>query len=187
MNARPLNLLRYPRRVHPLAPRQLRDLLWAGVAGALIGGLWCIWLDTEKEQLQQERTHLQAQATAWREQQSRERALEQKAKLQWAWTQRAQAWQGQRQKLARLHGALDTLALETGLRAERWQGDGRKLLLQAWLPEAASVPMVLSGLSGAWEQGWTLQSMGDRTGGGVALVLQSAWLTDSVDDAQPKP
>ena len=186
MNARPLNLLRHPRRVHPLAPRQLRDLLWAGVAGALIGGLWCIWLDTEKEQLQQERTHLQAQATAWREQQSRERALEQKAKLQWAWTQRAQAWQGQRQRLAQLHAAFDALAPETGLWVERWQGDGRKLLLQARLPGVSSVPAVLSGLSGAWGPGWTLHSLGDRADGGVDVVLQAPWPADAVEPAPSK-
>ena len=135
----------------------------------------------------QTRGHLQTQTRAWREQQTLERAQAEKARLRSAWMQRAQAWQGQRQRLAQLHAAFNALAPETGLRVERWQGDGRKLLLQAWLPEAGSVPMVLSGLSGAWEQGWTLQSMGDRTGGGVALVLQSAWLTDSVDDAQPKP
>ena len=135
----------------------------------------------------QARGHLQTQTRAWREQQTLERAQAEKARLRSAWMQRAQAWQGQRQRLAQLHAALNALTAETGLRMERWQGDGRKLLLQAWLPEADSVPMVLSGLSGVWGQGWTLQSMGDRTGGGVALVLQTAWLTDSVDDAQPKP
>ena len=125
MNARPLNLLRYPRRVHPLAPRQLRDLLWAGVAGALTGGLWCIWLDTEKEQLQQERTRLQAQATAWREQQSRERALEQQAKLQWAWVQRAQACVGAK-RLQQLRSILgvEEHGLTAGFHALRQGGDG---------------------------------------------------------------
>lgn len=134
----------------------------------------------------QTRGHLQTQTRAWREQQTLERAQAEKARLRSAWMQRAQAWQGQRQRLAQLHAAFDALAPETGLRVERWQGDGRKLLLQARLPGVSSVPAVLSGLSGAWGPGWTLHSLGDRADGGVDVVLQAPWPADAVEPAPSK-
>ncbi|TXI71404.1 MAG: hypothetical protein E6Q49_09640 [Limnohabitans sp.] len=187
MNARPLNLLRHPRRVHALAAGARPAVLGAWLVGVLLGGVWGWSQQVQRDRLLDQRVQLQAQSSALREQQARQTAAQEKAQLQSKWGQRAQSWRAQRQHLMELHAALMTQAAETGLRVERWQGDGRQLVLQAWLPRADHVPAVLSGLSRSWATAWTLQSMGDRAGSGVDVVLQAPWPAGIRDDGRRKP
>lgn len=187
MNARSLNLLRHPRHMHAFDPRQVRLVLGAAVAGVMLGCSWGLWQEREKDQLLDQRTQLQVQANVLREQQARLAIAQENARLQSQWTERAHSWQIQRQHLMQLHAALMAQSAETGMRVERWQGDGRRLVLQAWLPRADSVPAVLSGLSRAWAAGWTLQSLGERAGAGVDVVLQAPWPAGTRDEARQKP
>lgn len=182
-----LNLLRFPRRVHVLDPGQVRAGLMAAVAGILVGCAWGLWQQMQQDQLLAQRAQWQAQSLALGRQKDQQVIAQDKARVQLQWGQRAQAWQLQRQQLMRLHAVLAQQAADTGLRVERWQGDGRKLVLQAWLPHADSVPGVLAGLSSVWPPGWTLQSMGARSGAGVNVVLQAAWPAGPREGERPKP
>ncbi len=184
MNARPLNLLRYPRRTLPFELAPLRAVALALGAGILMGGTWGMWQQTQHEALLAQRAQLQAQSRVWRSQQATERDRQ---RLLSSWDQRAQSWQAQREQQMQLHAALLAQAATAAMRVERWQGDGRKLLLQAWLPRADAVPMLLSELSQAWPAGWTLQSMSDRPGAGVEVVLQAGPLAAAHDSGPQKP
>lgn len=182
-----LNLLRFPRRVHALDPGQVRAGLMASVAGILMGCAWGLWQQMQQDQLLVQRAQWQTQSRDLERQKDQQAIVQEKARLQLKWGQRAQSWQLQRQQLMRLHAALAQQAADTGLRVERWQGDGRKLVLQAWLPHADSVPVVLTGLSSAWPAGWALQSMGVRSGAGVDVVLQATWPAGPRAGERPKP
>ena len=187
MNARPLNLLRHPRRSLVFEPAHLRAVLLALGAGAVMGCAWGMWQQMQHEALLAQRSRLQVESRVWRSQQALQSTERDRQRLLTSWGQRAQSWQRQREQRMQLHEALLAQAASTGLRVERWQGDARQLVLQAWLPRADDVPEVLSGLSQAWPTGWTLQSIGDRAGAGVDVVLQAAPLAGAHDGDLPKP
>lgn len=170
MNTPPLNLLRYPRRARLSDAIPSRAAVLALAAGILMGGCWGQWQQSQYEALLVQRSQLQAQTRAWRSQQTQARDRQQ---LLSRWAQRQHAWQAQRAQQMQLHAVLAAQADTAGLRVERWQGDGRQLVLQAWLPRADAVPGVLAALSRAWPPGWTLHSLGDRAGAGVDVVLQA--------------
>ena len=111
MTAQSLNLLRYPRRVPALDAALWRPAAAALLTGALAGGVWGGWQHMRQDGL-----------------------LALHARLHQAFLDRAQAWQSQRERVMRLHAGLTEQARDTGLRVERWQADGRRLVLQAWLP-----------------------------------------------------
>ncbi|MFM7025991.1 MAG: hypothetical protein ACKOWC_08050 [Limnohabitans sp.] len=178
MNARALNLLRYPRPGLGPEPGQLRAFLLAGLIGVLLGGLCSGWqhmrltrLHGQREQLQ---AHVQTQAT----QEAEAAALREQDRLRRQVSERALEWHDRRQQLLHLHRAFDALADEPGLRVQRWQGDGRRLVLSVWLPRADAVPLLTDRLSAAWPQGWSLQSLGERPlapgdAGGVEAVFEA--------------
>jgi len=177
--AKSLNLLRYPRRMPTLDAALWRPGLVALLVGVLAGGLWGGWQHQRQEEWTVLRARLRAQTQALAGQQTQAVDQQAKARLQQAFVDRAQAWQSQRERLMHLHATLTEQAKDAGLRVERWQSDGRKLVLQAWLPRAERVPLVMARLSAAWPQGWTLQSLGDRaaSGGdaGIDVVFEAPW------------
>ncbi len=177
MNGRPLNLLRYPRRVPVCSTALWRQVLWGGLLGALVGGALLLWLQHRHTQLHERRHQLQAQAQAWSQQRAQMAAQQEVARVQAQGRLRATQWSAQRERLARVHTALQALASETGLRLTRWQADGRKLVLQGSLPQAQDLPTVLSRLSDAWPLAWGLHSLGERqpAGTGVDWVIEAHW------------
>lgn len=187
MNARPLNLLRYPRRAPLLESTTWRAVPFALGTGLMVGCAWGMWQDAQHETLLAQRSQWQAQVQAWRSQQAQQATERDRQRLLSSWGQRAQAWQQQRERQMQLHAVLMAQAATSGMRVESWQGDGRKLVLQAWLPRADGVPGVLSGLSDAWPPGWTLQSISDRAGAGVEVVLQAGLLAGAAEGEPPKP
>ena len=184
MNTPPLNLLRYPRRAYLSDAVPWRAAVLALAAGILMGGGWGLWQQSQYEALQTQRSQWQAQTRAWRSQQAQQRDRQQ---LLSRWDQRQHAWQARRAQQMQLHAALAAQADTAGLRVERWQGDGRQLVLQAWLPRAEAVPGVLAALSRAWPPGWTLHSLSDRSGAGVEVVLQAEPLAGSHGGEPQKP
>ena len=187
LNVQPLNLLRHPRPVYKLEPLLLRSAAIGLLAGGLVGATIGEWQQTRHEQLLTLRAQLQAQVRVSEVQQTQQLAMDARVRLQAQWAQRSQAWQGRRQQLMQMHEALGTLAQDLGLRLERWQGDGRTMVLQAWLPHAEAVPQVLSRLSTVGPSTWTLQSLGDRPGAGVDLLLQAPWPGEAQEVGAKKP
>lgn len=184
MNARPLNLLRYPRRASLLESAPARAALLALGVGIVMGCSWGLWQQAQHEALLARRVQLKAQSEAWRSQQTSERDRQ---RLLTHWGQRAKTWQAQGEQQMQLHAVLLAQAASAGLRVERWQGDGRQMMLQAWLPGADGVPALLSALSQAWPPGWALQSISDRSGVGVDVVLQAGPLLGAHDGEPQKP
>lgn len=162
MTAQSLNLLRYPRRVPALDAALWRPAAAALLTGALAGGVWGGWQHMRQDGLLALHARLQEQVQTLSGQQAGVTARQAKARLHQAFLDRAQAWQSQRERVMRLHAGLTEQARDTGLRVERWQADGRRLFLQAWLPGAEQVPRAVAALSAAWPQGWTLQSLSER-------------------------
>ena len=177
MKERSLNLLRYPRRVPGAAPGLWRQALVSGLLGAVVGAAGVTWLQHRQAQLHERRQQLQAQVQSLARQRSQDAAQHERARAHEQGQVRARAWAAQRERLARVHAALDALADDTGLRLARWQGDGRKLVLQGSLSRAQDLPTVLSRLSEAWPLAWTLQSLGDRqpAGTGVDWQIEAPW------------
>lgn len=182
-----LNLLRHPRRWHRLESEQTRAALLAFLAGLLVGCAGLVCLQWRHAQLLDQRAQLQMQSQALTRQQAQHTAAKERSRLQTQWHTRARAWQAQRALLRQLHAALAAQADSTGLRLLRWQGDGNKLVLQAWLPRAETVPQLLSQLSAAARPGWTLQSLAERPDAGVDLVLEAPWLSGAQDHKPAKP
>lgn len=190
-----LNLLRYPRRGLAWPVEQWRPLLLAWLLGAFLGGLWAAGRYWHLVQLRAQGSLLQAQVQSQLRQQSAAAALRAQAQLQQAVQTRAQDWRRQQEQGLRLHATLDEQAEALGLHVTRWQNDGRQLLLQGWLPRAQDVPALLSALSAAGPQGWTLQSLGtaatSRQGGreaGVEVALQALWPSTGLSNgASSKP
>ena len=100
MNARPLNLLRYPRRVQLLESAPLRAALLALAVGAVLGGSLGMWQQAQHEALLARRVQLKAQSEAWRSQQVTERDRQ---RLLSSWGRRVQAWQAQGEQQMQLH------------------------------------------------------------------------------------
>lgn len=179
MRARPLNLLRYPRRLPAFDAALWRPGLMALLTGALAGGCWAGWQHLRHDEWLALQARLRAQTQTLAGQQAQAADQQAKARLQQAFLDRAQAWQSQRERVMRLHAALTEQARDAGLRVERWHADGHKLVLQAHLPRADRVPRVMAHLSAAWPQGWALQSLADPNGtggeGGVDVVFEAPW------------
>lgn len=179
MKARSLNLLRHPRREVALEPALLRACLIAGLVGALAGGLWSGWQHMRMAQLEEQRAQLQARWQVQNRQQTDAVAGHERGALHRQLLERATDWQGRRAQLLRLHQALNAQADDPGLRVERWQSDGRRQVLQAWLPRTDQVPQLMATLSAAWPQRWRLQSLGEHAGthsdAGVDAVFETTW------------
>lgn len=176
LNPPPLNLLRYPSRLPGVDAGLRRQALWALLAGALAGSGLLAWQTHRHAQLQAERERLQTQVHMQLRQQTERRQAWVRAQSQARLLERAQAWQAQRQQFLQLHAQLQQQAREDGLRLQRWQADGHKLTLQLWLPHPERVPVLVSALSHASPQPWTLQSMaGPGDASGVEVVLEAAW------------
>ena len=189
MNAKPLNLLRYPRRMPSASPVLLKHALVCGLLGAVVGAAVVAWLQHRQAQLHEQRQQLQMQAQALAKQRAEDTAQLERTRVQEQGGVRARAWGAQRAHLARVNAALTALADEAGLRLTRWQGDGRKLVLQGSLPQVQDLPLVLSRLSDAWPVAWTLHSLGDRqpAGTGVEWVIEAPWPQASADPPRRQP
>lgn len=191
MTARSLNLLRHPGR--RLVPEYtlVRSLVLAGWVGALAGGLWSGWRHVQLSQLQEQRAQLQIRREAQIRQQADLAADHERATLHRQLLERASDWQARREQLLRLHRTLNALADDPGLRVERWQGDGRRLVLQARLSRPASVPQLMAGLSATWPSDWRLQSLGDRGSAkgdaGVDVTLEASWPGTSQGNGPSRP
>ena len=185
-----LNLLRHPRRGLDLPGELARPLLWAVLVGALLGSAWLGWQSWRLAQLRVQRGQLQAQVQTLEWQKEQAAALQ--TRTQWikSGEARAQDWQARRNQLQRLQQALGAQAHALGLRVARWQGDRRQLVLQAWLPRAQDVPVLLSALTAAGPPGWVVQSLADHATsgphGGVDVVLQASW-PSGTQDLTPAP
>ena len=163
-----------------------RPACWALLAGGVVAAAGVGWQLQRQEQLLAQRGPLQTRLQEQARQQALARQAEALARLQDRMLARAQSWQVQRQQLMRLHAELSSEAEHTGLRLQRWQGDGRKLTLQLWLPGPELAPALVSRLSQAWPQAWTLHSLAQRPGaGGVEAVLEAPWPAHASGGRQP--
>ena len=192
MSDLPLNLLRHPRRGLSVAWAQWRSWLAAGLVGALAGGLWGGWQHMRLSQLHEQRTQLQARWQVQSREQDAAAAAHARHRLRRQLLARAADWHERRANLRRLHEALNAQADDTGLRAVRWQGEERRIVLQAWLPASGHVPQLMAGLSNTGPQNWRLQSLGDRdsaegAGAGVDVVLEAAWPVAAADSRSTRP
>ena len=185
-----LNLLRYPQRGLALPLELAWPLLLAVLAGLALGSAWVAWQSWRLDHLLEQRGHLQADVQALERQKNLAAALQTRKQWQKNAEVRAQDWRARRDQLQHLQEVLGAQASALGVRVARWQGDRRQLVLQAWLPRAQDVPLLLSALTAAGPQGWTLQSLGDAAAsgphGGVDVVLQASW-PSRVQDRTPAP
>ena len=195
MNAAALNLLRYPRRGPP-EPQEWWPALLALVAGVVVGALWVLWQHWHLEQLDLQREQLQTQVHAVATERAAAAARHAQAQRQQALHARAQAWQTQQALGLRLQTTLSAQGQALGLRVLRWQGDGRHMQLQAWLPRVQQVPVLVSALSTLGQRPWTVQSLDapaaaapglDATEGGVLVLLQVPWPQATSEKNQPTP
>lgn len=184
MTPEPLNLLRYPEHAQVFRVVQLKQLVGGLLAGAVIGGTWTFWQQERHDRQQVLRTQLQSAVRAQESLEARQANEREQARIQGLWIRRAQSWHREREQQLELYSVLTDQALHSGLRVERWQGDGHKMVLQAWLPRTESVPVVLGALSQAWPPGWSLHSLSDRPDAGVNVVMQAPWpVAKRLDDA----
>lgn len=201
VNAPALNLLRYPRRGW-LEPQLWWPLLQALGVGAVLGAACALgqhgWLD----HLQTQRGQLQSQAHTVARQRAADAARQAQVQRLLAVHARAQDWQTQQAMGLRLQAALSAQGQALGLRVLRWQGDGRQILLQAWLPRVQDVPALVAGLSALGAGPWTVQSLSDGTtvapqrrekeasagaAGGVLVQLQAPWAPATREKGQSAP
>ena len=158
---------------------------------AVVGAGWALRERLRLDELQALRTQLQARAQAQAQVQSQTQAMQRDQRLRQALQVRAQAWQHQRQQMLRLHGVLTTQAAQAGLRVQRWQSDGRSLVLQAWLPGPERVPALLALLTATGGRPWSLQSLAQAADGpvgpGVTVVLQAPWADGTLAHAKAAP
>lgn len=168
-----LNLLRYPRRSAP--GRLLPHVL----VGALIGSA-CIWLDqrwqTEKWGALQLR-HAELQS-ALRVQADRQRAasgqqLQHRSVMRMA--ERERQWQSRREQLASVQQVLQIQASAHGLWLQRWQVDGRQLVLHLWLPGVQPLSELTAAMTRAGPSAWAVQSLTAHASGGVEAVIEATW------------
>lgn len=186
LNARPLNLLRYPRRASWVHAGVWRTALWALLTGMGVGSVLVVWQVQRHAQLQAQRGPLQASLQLQLKQQAEVRQAQTLARLQTRLQERATSWQVQRQQFMRLHAQLSQEAEDSGLRLRRWQADGHKLTLLLWLPHPERVPGLVTSLSKVSLQPWTLQSMASPSEGeGVEAVLEVPWPTSVVGARRP--
>ena len=163
-----------------------RAALWALLAGVVVATAVVAWQLQRQDQLLAQRGPLQARLQEQARQQTQARQAEVLARLHSRMLERQQAWQLQRQQLMHLHAELSSEAERTGLRLQRWQGDGRKLLLQLWLPRAELAPALVTRLSRSSQQAWTLQSLAHRPEAtGVEAVLEAPWPSVSPGGRKP--
>lgn len=170
-----LNLLRHPRSRGQVLGSKVRPAL----AGALIG-LACLGLDAlwQAEQLQAlQLRHAQLQA-ALRAQTARQQAatghqLQQRLATRQA--EREQQWQSRREQVAQVQQTLQTHALAHGLRLQRWQVDGRQLVLHLWLPGVHALSGLTAAMTQAGPSAWTVQSLSAHASGGAEAVIEAAW------------
>lgn len=178
VNAPALNLLRYPRRGAPMQIAPWRPLALALLAGALMGAVWAGWQHWRLAQMRSLRHQMLAETQAWATQQKAAAAARDQGELQQAALTRARDWQTRQEQWLDLQDALQDQAHVLGLRVLRWQADGRQQQLQAWLPRVQDVPALISVLSAAGAQAWTLSQLAEpprRSEGGVDVVLQAPW------------
>lgn len=201
MSAPALNLLRYPRRGW-LEPQLGWPLLQALGVGAVLGAACVLgqhgWLD----HLQNQRGQLQRQAHAVARQRATDAARHAQVQRLQAVHTRAQDWQTQQAMGLRLQAVLSAQGQALGLRVLRWQGDGRQMLLQAWLPRVQDVPALVAALSALGAGAWTVQSLSDGAAvatqrrekepgagadGGVVVQLQAPWSPATREKGQSAP
>lgn len=174
MSTPSLNLLRYPRR-WPLVGRFTLASAVAGLCGGyLLVAAWGLWCQHRHPDWLAQRQQLQAQlAGQTRAQAEAQAKVQHDRALQKLLAQR-QEWQLVRQQLQTLHERLGELSLETGLRLQRWQGDGQRMQLQAWLPQAQSWSALQARLMAPGAQTWSLGSLTSGSGPGVHVVLETS-------------
>ncbi len=187
MTVRPLNLLRHPRPAHLLEPALQRLALACVLAGGLAGMGWGVWQQHRQDDWLARRSALKAQAQSQASQQVQIKASEQREQMLKRQAARQQAWQTRRQHMLALHAVLSAQARNNGLRVLRWQGDGRQLVLQLWLPHAQALPSLTAQLSQAWPLAWTLQSLNDQAGAGIEAVLEAPWPIPPRDGGGKQP
>ena len=175
MNAPALNLLRYPRRQALVGTPVLVRVLAGALAGGLCASAWGLWSQMRYSQELQRRDQLHTSTRAQARAQAEASARAQQHRLQQQAHQRAEDGRARREQMQRLHALLLQERHTTGLHLQRWQGDGQRLQLQAWLPRAEDLPGLQARLSAAGPQVWTLHSLGRSTDRGLQLVLESSW------------
>lgn len=176
LNERPLNLLRYPRRQQLLDPVLLRPVMGGLLAGGLLAAAGAAWQGQKQARLQAQRAPLLAQLQVQAQQESEARKAAAQRQLSDRMNTRAQAWLAQRRQLMQWHAFWGEEAEAHGLRMQRWQGDGRKVTLQLWLPRPDLVPGLVARLSEISPDPWTLHSLSVTRGtDGVQAVIESPW------------
>jgi hypothetical protein len=175
MSAPALNLLRYPRRTVWVNKPVVLQLLFGILAGVLCVSAWGLWGQSRYSHGLQLREQLQASARVQAQARTEALAFAEYARLQQQARQRVEDWRVRREQLQRLHALLSQENREIGLRLQRWQGDGQRIQLQAWLPRAEDLPGLQARLSVIGPQTWVLHSLGHATGAGLQLVLESSW------------
>lgn len=175
MTARSLNLLRHPRQGGWFSGVVWQAVCAGAVLGVLVGAAWCAWQMWQYHALQTQQAELQERVQALDRQQAREAARLARDRQQMRQQSRMEIWRQQREQLLRWHGLLESQARQTGLWVQRWQGDGRHVRLQVWLPQPQQVPALLSALSQVSARAWHVQSLADGAQGGIEAVLEVPW------------
>lgn len=176
MSERPLNLLRYPRRERIVDPVLLRPVFWGLLTGGMLAAAGAGWQSQRQIHLQTQRASLQALVQEQERQQTQARNFRAQQQLLDRMQERVQVWQAQRQQTMQWHAFLGAEAEQTGLRLQRWQGDGRKVTLQLWLPRPELLPSLVARLTEISPGAWTLHSLsGQNASAGVQAVIESAW------------
>ena len=176
LNPPPLNLLRHPRRAGLPGGGGLPGVLWALLLGTAVGTVLALWQGHMQRQAQAERAHLQAPLQQQEQQLAQQRQAQADARLQARLRERLEGWRSLRRQVMDLQARLAQEAQASGLRLQRWQADGHKLILQLSLPQAEHLPGRGAGLSEALSQPWTLQAMSGQSGApGVEAVIEASW------------
>lgn len=169
-----LNLLRHPRRLPQMHSPQLS---WAAVgllAGMLAAAGWRWWCEVQQPSWLQQSQELRARLARQAHEQTAAAALAKQQRLTQQLEQRRQEWQSAVQQQRGLHALLTELAVDSGLRLQRWQGDGQRMQLQGWLPDAQALASLQNRLSQSGTHTWTWQSLVSEPGGGVQWVLEAS-------------
>ncbi len=174
MTAPALNLLRYPRRV-PEVWGRAGFWLAGALTGLCLAGLWQHWQVRQLESLQMRHAALKEVVrvqTVAKAERVRQQEL---AQIALRMTARAQDWQQRRAQILRVHRALQAEVHASQGRVERWQVDAQRLSVQLWLSRADLLSPRTAALTQAGPALWTVGSLSGRAGGGVSVVLESAW------------
>ena len=169
-----LNLLRYPRRWQPV---HSPTLAWAlsGLAIGLMAAVgWGLWCEHEQEAWLQQRADLRARLARQSDAEAAAAAQAQQARWLQQLERRRADWQAGHAQQMRLHTLLAQASAASGLRLQRWQGDGQRMQLQGWLPGSHALTDLQALLSSSGSPTWTWQSLTAEPSGGVQWVLESS-------------